>query len=135
MNRFALGSIGLALMVSGLTVADAAGFGAKRAKALTELQPSGDPVNCITTSRIDTTRIINNSTIDFKMHDGKTYRNTLPHSCPGLLSEDRFLYRTTGNSLCSVDTLRVLHSYGAQLSEGVGCGLGKFQPVAKVAAN
>jgi hypothetical protein len=55
MNRFALGSIGLALMVSGLTVADAAGFGAKRAKALTELQPSGDPVNCITTSRIDTT--------------------------------------------------------------------------------
>lgn len=135
MNKIVLGSIGLALLASGLTVADAAGYGAKRAKALTEYQPSGDPVNCISTRNINTTRVINNSTIDFTMYGGKTYRNSLPYSCPGLLAEDRFLYRVTGNSLCNVDTIRVLHDYGGQLTEGVGCGLGKFQPVSKVSAN
>lgn len=46
--------------------------------------------------------------------------------------EDRFSYKTSTSQLCSVDTIRVLHNYGGQLEEGVGCGLGKFQPMEKV---
>ena len=67
------------------------------------------------------------------MRGGKVYRNTLPYSCSGLVSEDRFSYRTSIGRLCNVDTIRVLHSYGGNLEEGVGCGLGKFQPVEKTA--
>jgi hypothetical protein len=66
------------------------------------------------------------------MAGGKTYRNILPQSCPGLKFEDRFSYRTSLNQLCSVDIVRVLHDQGGQLHEGAGCGLGKFQMVEKV---
>ena len=89
-------------------------------------------MNCVSINRIRSTKIVDNQTIDFKMSGGKVYRNTLPYSCSGLVFEDRFSYRTSTNQLCSVDTIRVLQNHGGQLSEGAGCGLGKFQPVEKV---
>ena len=95
----------------------------------------GEPKNCVTISQIQSTKVIDNRNIDFRMAGGKTYRNTLSQSCPGLKFEERFSYRTSLNQLCSVDIVRVLHSQGGQLSEGAGCGLGKFQVVEKVAAN
>ncbi|WP_367271069.1 hypothetical protein [Sphingorhabdus sp. EL138] len=95
----------------------------------------GEPKNCVTISQIRSTKVIDNRTIDFRMAGGKTYRNALPQSCPGLKFEDRFSYRTSINQLCSVDIVRVLHDQGGQVYEGAGCGLGKFQMVEKVAAN
>ena len=95
----------------------------------------GEPKNCVTISQIRSTKVIDNRNIDFRMVGGKTYRNTLSQSCLGLKFEERFSYRTSLNQLCSVDIVRVLHSQGGQLSEGSGCGLGKFQMVEKVAAN
>ncbi len=95
----------------------------------------GEPKNCVTISQIRSTKVIDNRTIDFRMAGGKTYRNTLSQSCPGLKFEERFSYKTSLNQLCSVDIVRVLQSQGGQLSEGAGCGLGKFQMVEKVAAN
>jgi hypothetical protein len=95
----------------------------------------GEPKNCVTISQIRSTKVIDNRNIDFRMAGGKTYRNTLSQSCPGLKFEERFSYKTSLNQLCSVDIVRVLHSQGGQLSEGAGCGLGKFQMVEKVAAN
>ena len=92
----------------------------------------GEPKNCVTTSQIRSTKVIDSRTIDFRMVGGKTYRNTLPQSCPGLKFEERFSYRTSINQLCSVDIVRVLHDQGGQLYEGAGCGLGKFQMVEKV---
>ena len=123
------------LGIATLAVATAAGaFGPaeRRAKELAAYQPVGEPVNCISINRIRSTKIIDNQTIDFKMSGGKIYRNTLPNNCPSLAMEDRFSYRTSTNQLCSVDTIRVLQNFGGQLSEGPGCGLGKFQPVEKV---
>ena len=93
----------------------------------------GEPKNCVTTSQIRSTKVIDSRTIDFRMAGGKTYRNTLPQSCPGLKFEERFSYRTSINQLCSVDIVRVLHDQGGQLYEGAGCGLGKFQMVEKIA--
>ena len=42
-------------------------------------------------SQIRSTHVVDNSTIDFKMAGGKTYRNSLPHSCPGLRLRTVFL--------------------------------------------
>ncbi|WP_411290005.1 hypothetical protein [Sphingorhabdus sp.] len=95
----------------------------------------GEPKSCVTISNIRSTKVIDNNIIDFRMAGGKTYRNALPQSCPGLKFEDRFSYRTSLNQLCSVDIVRVVHDYGGQLTEGAGCGLGKFQQVEKVPAN
>ncbi len=125
----------LVLGITVLCIATAAGaFGPseRRAKQIAAYQPVGEAVNCIDINRIDTTRILANNIIDFKMRGGKMYRNTLPSSCPGLVMEDRFSYRTSTSRLCNVDIIRVLQNYGGRLEEGVGCGLGKFQPVEKV---
>jgi hypothetical protein len=94
----------------------------------------GEPKNCLSLSQIRSTHVVDNSTIDFKVAGGKIYRNSLPYSCPGLKFEDRFSYRTSQSQLCNVDIVRVLHDYGGRLTEGVGCGLGKFQPVEKISA-
>ncbi len=106
----------------------------RRAKQLAAYAPVGEPVSCIRLTEIRNTNIIDNRTIDFQVGGKKVYRNTLPHSCPSLASEDRFSYRTSLSQLCSVDIIRVLHNYGGRLEEGAGCGLGKFQPMTKVSS-
>lgn len=102
-------------------------------KAPEPVRAVGEPKSCVNISQIRSTKVVDNSTIDFRMVGGKTYRNTLPYSCSGLKFEDRFSYRTSLNQLCSVDIVRVLHDQGGQLTEGAGCGLGKFQMVEKIA--
>ena len=102
-------------------------------KAPEPVRAVGEPKSCVNISQIRSTKVVDNSTIDFRMVGGKTYRNTLPYSCLGLKFEDRFSYRTSLNQLCSVDIVRVLHDQGGQLTEGAGCGLGKFQMVEKIA--
>ena len=97
-----------------------------------EVRSVGDPKNCVSTYAIRSTKVIDNRTIDFKMSGGKTYRNTLSHSCPGLRFEEKFLYRTSTSQLCNVDIIRVLNDFGGRLSEGAGCGLGKFQQIERV---
>ena len=86
----------------------------------------GEPVDCVQTSRIDNTRVYDDSTIDFEMIDGTRYRNTLPVRCNGLGFEERFSYRTTIGRLCDLDTITVIRSGGP---DGPTCGLGDFVPV------
>ncbi|MES2782728.1 MAG: hypothetical protein V4657_08030 [Pseudomonadota bacterium] len=102
-------------------------------KAAEPVRAVGEPKSCVTISQIRSTKVVDNSTIDFRMAGGKTYRNALPQSCPSLKFEDRFSYRTSLNQLCSVDIVRVLHDQGGRLYEGAGCGLGKFQMIEKIA--
>jgi hypothetical protein len=131
MTKLLLGVAALAVA----TTAVAFGPAERREKQLAAYTPVGEPVNCIDTSRIDSTNVVSNNVIDFKMRGGKVYRNTLPISCSGLVFEDRFSYRTSTNRLCNVDTIRILHDFGGRLEEGAGCGLGKFQPVEKTEAS
>ena len=112
-----------------LTIGAAAAMSAKKEPA--PVRAVGDPVNCVSLASIRSTNVVDNSTIDFRMAGGKTYRNSLPQSCPGLKFEDKFSYRTSLSQLCNVDIVRVLHEQGGQLTEGAGCGLGKFQMVEK----
>lgn len=95
----------------------------------------GKPVDCLSLTQIRETRVYGDNTIDFHTNGNKVYRNALPQSCPSLGFEERFSYRTSLNRLCSVDIIRVLQSYGGELREGAGCGLGKFQPVKLASAN
>lgn len=102
---------------------------AKDRKPAPEVRAIGEAKNCVNLRSIVSTNVVDNQTIDFKMHGGKTLRNVLPYSCPSLKFQDAFSYRTSLNQLCSVDTIRVLNNYGGRLNEGAACGLGKFQPV------
>jgi hypothetical protein len=90
----------------------------------------GEPVSCISLNAFNTTRIRDDWTIDFIGGAGnKVWRNTLPHRCPGLKSDDAFSYETSLSQLCSTDIIHVLYRSGGDLQRGAGCGLGQFVPV------
>lgn len=93
-----------------------------------EMVPAGEPVSCVQTNLIRSTEVIDDRTIDFRMNGGDTYRNTLPHSCPGLGFEKSFAYKTSISRLCNVDTITVLYTGGGP-RRGATCGLGEFVPV------
>ncbi len=121
------------LLIPALALLSGGGAAALSGKRTPEpVRAVGEPKSCVSIPHIRSTKVIDNSTIDFRMAGGKTYRNSLPQSCPGLKFEDRFSYRTSLSQLCNVDIVRVLHDQGGQLTEGAGCGLGKFQMVEKV---
>jgi hypothetical protein len=91
--------------------------------------PIGTPQSCIHINTIRESRVRSDKIIDFRASGNKWYRNELPHSCPSLGFEERFMYQTSLNQLCSVDIITVLHTSGSGLDRGASCGLGKFQPV------
>ena len=84
---------------------------------------------CINTSQIRDTHIADDETILFYMRGGDVYRNTLRHNCPGLKRTGRFSYRVTVNRLCSVDSIRVLESFGGNFTPGMSCGLAEFYAI------
>jgi hypothetical protein len=102
------------------------------AKKPDNLVPAGKAVDCVQLNAIRSTEVRDDSTIDFIMNGNKVYRNTLPNSCPSLGFEKRFLYKTSLSQLCSVDIITVLYQAGG-LQPGASCGLGKFQPMEKIA--
>jgi hypothetical protein len=121
MRKFIVASTVVAI---GIATASAAPRDREAVPPATE---DGRPVSCVQTFNIRNTSVHGDSVIDFHMNNGKVYRNTLPMSCPNLGFEERFMYKTSVGQLCSVDTITVLQSPG--LSQGVTCGLGRFQPV------
>lgn len=127
-------TIAIAILGAGLTAACApAGEHApaqgRHAARIAAATPSGPPIDCVDTNRIRSTRVLDDQTIDFEMIDSQTYRNILPHSCPGLGSREAFSYKTSINRLCSVDFITVLYQDGGGPRPGASCGLGAFQPV------
>ena len=115
------------LIVSAALVIGFATASARDRNTIPEATPDGAAISCVRTSNIRSTTVHGDSVIDFKMNNGKVYRNTLPMSCPSLGFEERFLHKSTVGELCSVDIITVLQS--PDLTQGPSCGLGKFQPV------
>lgn len=93
-----------------------------------------DMVNCVSLPRVDRTEVVDENTILFYMRDDTIYRNNLPHSCPGLNFEERFMYRVTQNQLCSIDVITIIDDLGFGFVPGASCGLGKFEPISEAAA-
>jgi len=87
----------------------------------------GEPVNCINISRIRSTQVHDDYTIDFEMPGNEIYRNTLPNRCPSLGFEERFAYEANVGQLCAIDTITVIQ--GGAVGRGPRCSLGQFVPV------
>lgn len=85
--------------------------------------------NCVDISRIDRTRILDDSTILFYMRGPDIFINRLPKRCAGLRNAGTFSYRTSLTRLCNVDIINVLRQTGGQFMPGPSCGLGMFQPI------
>lgn len=120
------------LIGSILTVAGVAYAGESRSKDDKYIiEEIGEAQNCISRSRIRSTDVIDDQTIDFKMINGDIYRNKLPNKCSGLGFEEAFSYRTSTPQLCNVDIIRVLDNTAGRLDTRGACGLGKFQEIKK----
>jgi hypothetical protein len=107
--------------------------------AVTFAQDEGDVdeggERCIDTRQIRTTRIIDNRNVLFYMRDRTIYHNELPRACSGLRRGKAISYRTSLSKLCSIDTITVLDDYGAGMTQGPSCGLGKFRAITKEEAD
>lgn len=86
-------------------------------------------VSCVQISRIESTRVLNNRAIEFRMRGGETYINILPNRCPGLSSNRPFMYETSISRLCDLDLIRPLETGLGGMRPVGACGLGKFQPM------
>ena len=85
--------------------------------------------NCVSLTRIDRTKIVDDQTILFYMRGGDIYVNRLPRRCPGLKRADSYSYATSLTQLCNTDIIRVLDRFGGSFPRpGVACGLGFFGP-------
>lgn len=91
--------------------------------------PAAKTTDCLDLNRIDRTEIIDNKTIVFHMNGRTKWRNDLAYSCPQLKFEDRFLFKTSINRICSVDTITVLSTIGGGFMQGPSCGLGTFTQI------
>ncbi len=94
-----------------------------------EARVVGEAVSCLSTSRIRSTRVHDDRTIDFEVTGGKMYRNTLPRRCPRLGFERSISYDVRGGQLCSPGIIYPIETIGGEIERGAGCGLGKFVPV------
>jgi hypothetical protein len=86
--------------------------------------------NCVSTNRIRTTKVVDDSNILFYMRGGTIYHNRLSRGCNGLGREGRFSYRARGGNLCQMDTITVLYSGGLTgFNRGASCSLGYFNEI------
>lgn len=90
------------------------------------LEPTGEAENCLRTYQIRETKVIDKSTILFRMNGNDYYVNRLPNRCSGLKLQGGFAYTIRGlNQLCSTDSIRVINTATDDL--GQHCPLGKFE--------
>lgn len=93
---------------------------------LASLSPDGKPVDCLPITQVDSTRVLSDSAILFKLRSGKLFLSKLPYTCPRLGFEERFSFKTSTPYYCSIDVVTVLDH---QLQDIASCPLGEFQPV------
>lgn len=93
------------------------------------------PEDCISVSRLRSTRVVDDQTVLFYMRGRDAYRNDLHIACPRLAQEDRFAYETRVGRLCSSDTITVLQSFGGRFERGATCRLGEFHPITHAEAD
>ena len=86
--------------------------------------PAAATRDCVTTSTLRNTAVLDDQTILFQLRDGSVWKNTLDFSCPSLGFHESFSYVSHGMQLCDLDTIKVFEPLG---TSGASCGLGKFE--------
>lgn len=89
-----LNRLGMALAM--LIVTPSLSFGQEREEGVAA---------CIPLPRVESRDIIDNSTINFHMKDGRIYVMRLSFECPSLKFDDRFYYSVRGLRLCPTDVI------------------------------
>lgn len=120
----------VAVCAVGLLAMTAGDASAKSGRmSLDSLQATGEMQSCIKGDRIRETKIIDNTTILFRMRTGEYYVNKLPRRCGSLKIAGGFSFGVRGNNqLCNSNTIDVIDSNGAT---GAFCGLGSFEEYVK----
>ncbi len=94
------------------------------AKIMKKYAYTGKVKNCLSTSRLHNSQVIDDQTIFFDSVGKKAYMMKLPRKCSRLGHEKRFAYKVSTNQLCDMDLITVLDGYGRTWAS---CGLGKFE--------
>jgi len=106
-----------------------------------DFERTGETEDCVSLSRIHSTRVIDGGHILFRLYGNRYFLNSLPRNCPRLGYLRSFGYATSMSRLCHIDTITVIDDF-THLGGGAGvrvamlsgprCGLGKFERVEKV---
>jgi hypothetical protein len=116
MKYSTIAAAAIAIALSAPALADTGGAGPEK--------PGGNV--CLKTSMIDTTKVIDSRTLDFRMRDGTVWRNALVNQCPSLKFYG-FVYSTNYPEICgNMQSIRVLRSHEV-------CMLGTFTRLPKKA--
>lgn len=116
----------LAMMLALLPLAALAqGPSTQKAKALEKYTRTGKREACIPRLRIESTQIVDASTILFFV-GGSVYLNELPRECAFLNPLRAIKYTTSLNQLCNTDIITVIDT-GSSVFELGSCGLGQFE--------
>lgn len=91
----------------------------------------GETRDCVNVRRISRTDVLDDRSILFYMYGSEIYLNKLPYRCSGLRMADAFSYDVRTSQLCDIDVIRVVRTFGGNLSPGIGCPLGQFQRVSE----
>jgi hypothetical protein len=96
-----------------------------------DLIPDRTPEKCLFSNRISGTAVVDDRTVLFYLRSGEVYQNILPRDCPRLKRNDRFMYETFSNRLCSTDMITVLERFGSNFDRGATCRLGEYYPLSE----
>jgi len=129
MNLRALALAPLPLILAACAPADPAARAQADAARTPEAKVLGEGISCINRSQVRASLVRSDTVIDFEMQGGKTYRNTLKGSCPGLGWNRAIIYESSIDQLCTPQIVYVLQNIGGVPQRGAGCSLGAFVPV------
>ena len=119
---------GLGAAVIGLALTS--GAGAQTPRAEQRWVADGAPVNCIRTSSVRSTEVVDDRTINFVVSNTRLFVNTLPRTCAGLGANRAFSSDSRTTQLCAANTITVVQR--GNRVPGSRCGLGQFQPMRMV---
>lgn len=84
---------------------------------------TGETKNCVSTTRIGSTKVIDDQNIIFEIRGGDVYLNRLRGRCSGLNISKGFGYKLRSSQLCRGELITVLEMGGM----GSTCSLGSFE--------
>lgn len=79
--------------------------------------------DCLTTTQLRATSVLDDKTILFELRDRSVWKNSLDSACPSLGFYEAFSYESFGARLCDMDYIKVFENGRV----GASCGLGKFE--------